>query len=205
MGSDQSEADMIVGTSGSASGSDGGHVADDVGEANADEEGGEWSELEEGDGTKRGGIRTGNGEGNRKDEAERRERMRGVFGGLIAQLRTRFEGGPPVVLGQEDEPASKKARLDARLLNKAACFQATYGPEVKGGTAGDSGTSEPILESFWLVVGSGECSIERGQREQELKLVPKEREALKKRRTRKLRKAFEGGQSKSLPQTVAIS
>jgi hypothetical protein len=82
--------------------------------------------------------------------------MRGVFGGLVARFRTRFEGDPPVVLGQEDEPASKKAKLDARLLNKAACFQATYGPEGKRGTAGDWGTSEPILESFWLVVGSGE-------------------------------------------------
>jgi hypothetical protein len=153
----ESEADLVVGTSGSASGSDGGHVADDEGEANADEEGEEWSDTEEGDGTESGRIWRRNGKQNRKDEAERRERMRGVFGGLVAQFRTRFEMGPPSVLGQEDEPASKKAKLDARLLNKAACFQATYGPEGKGGAAGDSGKSERLLESFWwLVVGSGE-------------------------------------------------
>jgi hypothetical protein len=145
----ESEADSVLGISGSARGSDGGHVADDEGEGNTS---GEWSDMEEGDGIDGGDFWRGNGKRNRKDEGERRERMRGVFAGLVAQYRTGFKEGT-----LEDEPASKKAKLDARLLNKAACFQATYGPEGNGGIVGDSGKSEPILESFWwLVVGSGE-------------------------------------------------
>jgi hypothetical protein len=153
----ESEADLVVGTSGSAGGSDGGHVADDEGEANADEDGEEWCDTEEGDEFSRGGFWRGNGKRSGKDEGERRERMRGVLGSLVAQFRTRFEGGPPVTFGGEDEPASKKAKINARLLNKAACFQATYGPEENGGTAGDSESSEPILEGFWwLVARSGE-------------------------------------------------